>query len=108
LKRLNVAEARKLLGRPDLAPEDRVYLTSELAAYDALVTSNPTQRYIPHAKQAIFHAARDRIKAFLGGNRSGKTTAGILDDLIQACDAEALPAYLRPSRSGTPPSSAAS
>jgi phage terminase large subunit-like protein len=31
------------------------------------------------------------LKAFLGGNRSGKTTCGIVDDLIQACSPESCP-----------------
>jgi hypothetical protein len=35
-------------------------------------------------------------KLFLGGNRSGKTTCGIVDDLIQAVDREFVPPWLQP------------
>lgn len=33
--------------------------------------------YQPHEKQRLFHASKKRIRLFLGGNRVGKTTAGI-------------------------------
>lgn len=50
----------------------------------------------PHQKQLTFHALNIRSKAFYGGNQSGKTTAGIADNLIQACDRKALPDHLIP------------
>jgi phage terminase large subunit-like protein len=50
----------------------------------------------PHEKQLAFHSLNIRSKAFFGGNQSGKTTAGIADDLIQAVDIEILPAHLKP------------
>lgn len=102
-KKLNPDAVRELLRDPALSHEDRRFLQRELNAYDALVTTNPLQRYHPHTKQADFHTAQTTIKAFLGGNRSGKTTAGIADDLIQAVDLEALPAYLRPFKKWEPP-----
>lgn len=34
--------------------------------------------------------------AFFGGNQSGKTTAGLVNNLIQACDIEVLPPHYRP------------
>lgn len=64
---------------------------------------NPLLGYYPHAKQVHFHNSRKRIKAFFGGNRSGKTTAGICDDLIQAVDRNCLPEHLQPFKKWTPP-----
>ncbi|SRR6266498_506676 len=37
--------------------------------------------YKPHDKQVAFHAADGRNRLYIGGNRSGKTTAGIADDI---------------------------
>jgi hypothetical protein len=43
------------------------------------------------------------LKAFLGGNRSGKTTVGIVDDLIQAIDHDAVPEHLKQYKLWEPP-----
>jgi phage terminase large subunit-like protein len=40
---------------------------------------------------------------FAGGNQSGKTLGGIIDDLIQCCDEDSLPEHLRPYKFWTPP-----
>jgi phage terminase large subunit-like protein len=37
--------------------------------------------YEPHAKQEAFHRSQKRIRLFLGGNRSGKTTSGVVEDI---------------------------
>lgn len=37
--------------------------------------------YKPHAKQLLFHESLATGKLFLGGNRSGKTAAGVIEDL---------------------------
>lgn len=37
--------------------------------------------YKPHAKQLLFHESMATGKLFLGGNRSGKTSAGVIEDL---------------------------
>jgi hypothetical protein len=55
---------------------------------------NPLYKYFPHPKQLAFHRFVRQIRVFLGGNRSGKSVAGILDDLINAVDREALPPWL--------------
>lgn len=43
--------------------------------------------YSPHAKQLVFHSSMDQNRLFLGGNRSGKTTAGVIEDIWWAMGA---------------------
>lgn len=38
-------------------------------------------QYKPHNKQLIFHSSRKKGKLYAGGNRSGKTTGGVLEDI---------------------------
>jgi phage terminase large subunit-like protein len=37
--------------------------------------------YEPHAKQKLFHSSPKQARLYIGGNRSGKTTAGIVEDI---------------------------
>lgn len=37
--------------------------------------------YVPHEKQVQFHMASRRHRLYIGGNRSGKTTGGITEDI---------------------------
>lgn len=37
--------------------------------------------YVPHVKQLMFHASQKKGKQYIGGNRSGKTTGGINEDI---------------------------
>lgn len=37
--------------------------------------------YIPHPKQEMFHAAPQKGRLYIGGNRSGKTVGGIVEDI---------------------------
>lgn len=37
--------------------------------------------YVPEPKQLIFHSSQARRRLYIGGNRSGKTTGGIVEDL---------------------------
>lgn len=37
--------------------------------------------YVPHPKQELFHKATEKKRLYIGGNRSGKTTGGIIEDL---------------------------
>jgi phage terminase large subunit-like protein len=87
-----------------LLPEsERAQAQALLDAYEARIAENPLEAYEPHPKQVEFHEGTEQIKAFLGGNRSGKTTAGVLDDLIQACDEDAIPEHLRRFKKFQPP-----
>ena len=87
-----------------LLPDDQRRQALELLrAYEEQLKNNPLIGYRPHPKQATFHSSTQRIKGFMGGNRSGKTTAGILDDLIQACDESAVPDHLKLYKRWQPP-----
>lgn len=57
----------------------------------------------PHEKQLTFHSLKTKVKCFFGGNQSGKTTAGLADDLIQAVDENVLPEHLKQYKKFPPP-----
>lgn len=38
--------------------------------------------YKAHAKQAMFHSKESRGRLYIGGNRSGKTTGGVTEDIM--------------------------
>lgn len=93
-------DASALAALPDAQREQAREL---LAEYEAQLRANPLLGFEPHPKQMVFLSSREAVKAFLGGNRSGKTTAGIVDDLVQAVDRECLPEHLRPFKRWEPP-----
>lgn len=112
MPRLNLAALGKL------SPEERAAIAPELAELEARTERNPLIGLYPypckpchekgkltcaHSKQHKFLISRDRRKAFFGGNQSGKTTAGISDDLIQCVDRDALPPHLRKFKQYEPP-----
>lgn len=37
--------------------------------------------YLPHPKQVMFHESLQKKKLYIGGNRSGKTTGGVCEDI---------------------------
>lgn len=99
-----------LEGSIPAAMEDK--LAGELAKIKKLVRANPLEVYnnplllgpgLIHKKQLSYHASGARYKAFIGGNRTGKTTGGIADDLIQALPEEWVPEHLLPYKKWKPP-----
>lgn len=46
-----------------------------------VATSPDINSYVPHAKQKRFHSTSARTRLYIGGNRSGKTTGGIVEDI---------------------------
>ncbi len=42
------------------------------------------KKYAPHEKQFIFHSSRKKRRLYIGGNRSGKTTAGVCESIWRA------------------------
>lgn len=75
-----------------------------LAELDRIFEDNPLQGYnhpeLPkrHKKQLEFHAIKAPplgIKALIAGNRSGKTVACVVDDIIQLVSDDLLPPHLK-------------
>ena len=91
----------KKLERLPAHQRDAVYAAIKEIEYKR--RTNPLAFYRPHPKQVRFHSFRHKVKVFAGGNQSGKTTAGIADDLIQAVDADVLPKHLRQFKKWKPP-----
>lgn len=72
-------------------PEVQLQARLALQEIEKLQASNPLQFYRPASeKHARFHSEQVRLRAIQGGNRSGKTTTAIVDDLIQATPRELL------------------
>jgi hypothetical protein len=85
-----------------LPPEKRKEAEAELAKLEQIYGLNPLLTYRPLESQAAYHASPPRSNAFMGGNRSGKTVAGVVDDLIQAVDEEPCPTTCCPTSAGSP------
>ncbi|HLY82953.1 MAG TPA: hypothetical protein VKQ71_08200 [Acidimicrobiales bacterium] len=85
---------------PELERAEALRLLAEL---EAAHRANPLLGYVPHPKQVEFHRVHEKYRCFFGGNRSGKTTAGILDDLVQAIDPNMVPEHLKPYKIHDPP-----
>lgn len=64
---------------------------------------NPLMWWEGYRQQREYLANRSLIKGFIGGNGTGKSTIGTVDDLIQVCDVAALPEGLRPFKRWDPP-----
>jgi phage terminase large subunit-like protein len=85
-------------------PEDKKPLARQLLVeLEAHRRANPLLFFEPHPKQMELLESHKPIRAFLGGNRSGKTTAGVLDDIIQAVDRDCLPEHLASYKKFDPP-----
>lgn len=67
------------------------------------VKACPLEAFVPHEKQREFLSSHARTKLFVGGNRSGKTTCGVVEMLIQALSREHLPDHLLPYKRFEPP-----
>ena len=85
-------------------PVEKQALAKELLReLEAHRRANPLLFFHPHPKQVELMGSHKPIRAFLGGNRSGKTTAGVVDDLIQAVDRSCLPEHLLVFKKWEPP-----
>lgn len=63
-----------------VADEDLDGLLRDLKALSATSTLD----YVPHAKQMAFHTSTKKIRFLCGGNQSGKTEAGVWEDVAHA------------------------
>jgi phage terminase large subunit-like protein len=64
-----------------LDPETRKRVENLLADYQDQVTRNPLEGVFPYPKQHQFLENRSLIKGFIGGNGTGKSLIGTVDDL---------------------------
>lgn len=79
-----------------LSPLERERVAEELRNLEEQYRQNPLLGYYPHGKQMEFHAPPFvPLRAFFGGNRSGKTTATMVDSILQLVDRELVPAHLQ-------------
>lgn len=78
-----------------LSPAEQRELRDLLADVTDLAAQNPLTAYIPYPKQKQFHSAEERVRGFIGGNRAGKSSSGVADDLIQVLSPEMVPEHLR-------------
>ena len=79
-----------------LGPAERELAAAQLSQVEAAFRANPLLGYRPHPRQVEFHAGpHPPLRAFFGGNRSGKTTATMIDSILQAVDLDAVPEHLR-------------
>lgn len=46
-----------------------------------VATRPDANNYVPHAKQEKFHRSQAKAKLYIGGNRSGKTVGGCVEDI---------------------------
>jgi len=78
----------------DQASWDDPTTQREIKEWQDALEANPLWAYKPHSKQYAFHAAKVRLRVYFGGSRSGKTSGGVIDDLIQCIDKESVPDHL--------------
>ena len=65
------------------------------------VSANPLLGFVPHGGQECFLGGLPGLggglvgsRFYLGGNRSGKSTVGVVDDLVQCLPVEFVPSWL--------------
>ena len=92
----------------NLSPRERAQVEADLLELEERLKANPLFGYRPHHKQIEFHQAEPTggfppLRAFFGGNRSGKTTAAILDTIVQAVDEDIVPDHLKAYKRWAPP-----
>lgn len=71
------------MGRPKKEPEFSLdKMLGEMAAGLSQAAKKPNNlMYKPHRKQMLFHTSEKGGRQYIGGNRSGKTTGGINEDI---------------------------
>lgn len=98
---VDVARLREAL--PGLPEGQRELLEAKLAELGGTYHHNPLEAFNPFPKQCEYLASRDRQKMFAGGNQSGKTTVGVVDDIVQCLPEEFVPPHLKAFKFWTPP-----
>src|SRR5882672_8321117 len=83
----------------ELAELEAIFEANPLEAYNHPEIANVFPSYKVHEKQMAFHAIKAPplgIKALIAANRSGKTVACVVDDILQLVPKELLPPHLQP------------
>ena len=104
------------LGRFRIAPDvlaamsekERRQALKQLQELEQAFKANPLLGYRPHPKQGLFHSPDadggwPRSRLFLGGNRSGKSVATMVDTVIQLLDSDVVPDHLAAYKRWQPP-----
>lgn len=79
-----------------LGAEERAEVARNLWKIRRQIDRNPLWGVVPHSRQVEYLVATQMIVAFVGGNRSGKTFSGALDDVIQVLPEQWIPPWLLP------------
>ena len=97
-KRFNKRRVSQLSPRQQKEHAERLEKIKEYKDVNPLYFHNHPTLTKVHQIQMEFYEMVKELKwtSFFGGNQSGKTTAGLANDLIQACDPEILPPHLLP------------
>lgn len=76
---------------------ERAAALERLELLRRLYSENPLELFRPHVKQVPFlgHVGNGTRSFFFGGNRSGKTTAGVVKGLVQAVPRDLVPEHLQ-------------
>jgi hypothetical protein len=107
-QKLTADEVRSAINAAVVAAKNQAYTTVVAVSYPV---AGPSY-YSGYSYGPSYNRTRSRgrftprgtgSRRSWAGNRSGKTTAGIVDDLIQAVDVDACRSVCARSRSGTPP-----
>lgn len=93
----------KLTYLSELPSDKKELIAPDLLALYELREQNPLMFFEPYPKQSEFLSSKSFMKAFFGGNRAGKTSIGIVDDLIQCCDRSVIPEALQKYKRWEPP-----
>ena len=71
--------------KTDVKPLNKDLMLRELQAGIRQQAERPNlYAYVPHEKQRRFHTSEKHTKLYIGGNRSGKTTGGVVEDIFWA------------------------
>src|SRR4029077_6920405 len=68
--------------KEDEEPPDRTEMINNLVkAFNRQALEPNMHAYLPHTKQRIFHESKKTVRLYIGGNRSGKSVGGVIEDL---------------------------
>jgi phage terminase large subunit-like protein len=104
-EQLPLAEQVRLLAPYVDHPEKGAQVAAALARVRQQLRENPLHGVdlTRYPKQTAYLENRSLIKGFIGGNGTGKSTIGCIDDVIQIVDRDAVPSHLRQFKRWDPP-----